>query len=121
FALHPINAMLNYSGAIVVAQCARACTGLGLDPAFGVLHSTRPGMVALAWDAYELLRTKTETAVFAFAGSQKFNAAEFKIVRKPKPHIKFGSAVGRGLALATLRALPFQTVVKTCKKVMELF
>jgi CRISPR/Cas system-associated endonuclease Cas1 len=40
FALHPVNAMLNYAGAIVVAQCARTLAGIGLDPALGVLHST---------------------------------------------------------------------------------
>jgi CRISPR/Cas system-associated endonuclease Cas1 len=100
-----------------VAQCARACAGLGLDPAFGVLHSARPGMVALAWDFYELLRVRTETAVFAFIGSRKFDASEFKIERKPKPHVKFGSKLGRELAVHVVRAIPFRVVVKTCREV----
>lgn len=51
-------------------------------------------MVALAWDVYEILRVKTETAVFAFVGSRKFEAKEFKIVRTPRPHIRFGKEVG---------------------------
>jgi CRISP-associated protein Cas1 len=120
FALHPINAMLNYAGAIVVAQCGRACTGLGLDPAFGVLHSTRPGMVALAWDVYELLRVRTEAAVFSFAGTRKFDASEFKIMREPKAHVRFGKELGRGLAAHTMKAVPFRLVVKTCRNIMEL-
>ena len=82
FALDPANAMIIYAGAIVVAQCARACAGLGADPAFGVLHSARPGMPALAWDAFELLRARTEASVFGFIKTRKFQATEFKIVRE---------------------------------------
>jgi CRISPR-associated endonuclease Cas1 len=84
FALDPPNAMINYAGAIIVAQCTRALTGLGCDVAFGVLHSTRPGMAALAWDVFELLRARTETAVFRFAGSRKFDAKEFKLERESR-------------------------------------
>jgi CRISPR/Cas system-associated endonuclease Cas1 len=112
--------MINYSGAIVVAQCAPACAGLGLDVGFGVLHSTRPGMAALAWDVFELLRVRTETGVFRFVGGRKFGAEEFKIERKPKPHVRFEAKVGRELAAATISAVPFRIVVKKCREVMEM-
>jgi CRISPR-associated protein Cas1 len=121
FALDPFNAMLNYSGAIIVAQCARACAGLGLDPAFGILHSTRPGMRALAWDVFELLRVRTETAVFGFVASRTFAQTDFKIVREPKPHIRFEAALARDLAAHVLRRVPFAIVVKTCRTVAGLF
>jgi CRISPR-associated endonuclease Cas1 len=121
FALDPVNAMVNYAGAIVVAQCARACAGLGLDVAFGVLHSTRPGMPALAWDVFELLRVRTEAAVFGFAGSRRFEAREFKIVREPKPHVMFEKRVGRELAAWIIKAVPFRSIVKTCRSIIELF
>ncbi len=113
--------MINYSGAIIVAQCARACAGLGADPAFGVLHSARPGMVALTWDVFELLRVRTETAVFEFIGSRKFEAKDFKIVREPKPHIRFEAHLGRELSLLIIRAVPFRSIVKTCRSIIELF
>jgi CRISPR-associated protein Cas1 len=121
FALHPINAMLNYGGSIIVAQCARALAGLGLDPAFGVLHSARPGMSALAWDTFELLRVRLEGAVFEFAGARVFQANEFKIVREPKPHLVFAPALGRDLAAHVLRRVPFRDVVKVCREVAALF
>ncbi len=74
-------------------------------------------MSALAWDAFELLRTRTETAVFGFIQSRKFETKEFRIERKPKPHVRFGPALGRGLAMHTLRAVPFRAVVKTCREI----
>jgi CRISPR/Cas system-associated endonuclease Cas1 len=132
FALDPFNAMLNYSGAIIVAQITRASAGLGLDPAFGVLHSDRPGMSALAWDIFELLRIRTENAVFDFISSRIFVATDFKLERfppqsahsrlaSPKPHIRFNSTIARDLAAHVLRRVSFQIVVKTCRTVAGLF
>jgi CRISPR/Cas system-associated endonuclease Cas1 len=121
FALHPGNTLLNYSGAVIVAQCARALAGLGLDVAFGVLHSARPGMSALAWDTFELLRVRLDAAVFEFAGARVFQANEFKIVREPKPHLMFDPRLGRDLAAHVLRRVPFRDVVKVCREVAALF
>jgi CRISPR/Cas system-associated endonuclease Cas1 len=117
FALDPFNAMLNYSGAIIVAQITRASAGLGLDPAFGVLHSDRPGMSALAWDIFELLRIRTENAVFEFISSRVFASTDFKLERLPKLHMKFTSPVARDLAAHVLRRVPFSDVVKAARKV----
>ena len=44
-ALHPINAMLSYGYQIAIGQMTRALAGLGFDPAFGFLHSDKPGSV----------------------------------------------------------------------------
>jgi hypothetical protein len=121
FATCPINALHNYAGGIVTAQCTRACTGLGLDCGFGILHASRPGMAALSWDCYELLRTRTEAAVFRFFEGTKFDAKEFKIVRLPKPHLRFGAEVGRELAAWTIKQVPFKIIVKACKEIAELF
>jgi CRISP-associated protein Cas1 len=43
----PIGAMLNYSYAVALGQCARAIVGAGLDPSFGFLHSPRQGRLSL--------------------------------------------------------------------------
>ncbi len=121
FALCPINAMLNYSGSIIVAQCARAASGLGFDPAFGILHSARPGMHALAWDIFELLRVRLESSVFAFISAHTFEQSEFKIIFEPKPHIKFTLPLASDLAAHVLKRVPFASVVKTCRTVARLF
>jgi CRISPR-associated protein Cas1 len=120
FALHPMNAMLNYAGAIIAAQCARACAGLGLDPAFGVLHSARPGMAALAWDTFELLRAPLDAAVFSFASRRVYEAGEFAIVPDPKPHLRFSSSLARELAGHVMRRVTFLDCVGAARKVVRL-
>jgi CRISPR-associated protein Cas1 len=121
FALHPMNAMVNYAGGITVALLTRACAGLGLDPVFGFLHGDKPGRLSLSWDCYELLRTKADAAVFEFAGQRTFKAADFKLVRVPKPHLRFGPEVAKGLAEHVLRRVPFEMCVATVRKVTGLF
>ena len=121
FALTPVNAMLNFSGAIVAAQCGRACAGLGLDPAIGTLHSARPGMAALAWDIFELLRARVAEAVFRFCGRCELRAEWFKIEPKPRPHVRFGPDIARPLAAWTVKAVPWKDVVKAGKQVAKLF
>jgi hypothetical protein len=74
-----------------------------------------------AWDCYELLRNQTEATVFRFVKERKFDAGAFKIVKEPKPHLRFRLEVGRELAGATVKAVPFRLVVKACREVAGLF
>jgi CRISPR/Cas system-associated endonuclease Cas1 len=121
FALTPCNAILNYCGGIVAAQCTRAITGLGLDPAFGMLHSARPGMAALTWDVMELLRHKIEVEAFLYMRARMFEACEFKIVKEPEPHVRFGREIAKELAERMIRRVPFEDIVKAVRKVATFF
>jgi hypothetical protein len=78
-------------------------------------------MHALAWDVFELLRVRCEETVFEFAGARTFQAGEFRIVQEPKPHLKFGPALGRELATHILNRVSFKEVVKACRAVAALF
>jgi CRISPR associated protein Cas1 len=121
FRLASANAVLNYSGAVVIAQLTRTCAGLGLDPAFGVLHSARPGMTALPWDCLELLRVQADAACFDYMAKHVFKADDFKIEREPKPHLRFNAAIARDVAEFTLRRVTFSECVRTVRKVAAWF
>ncbi len=55
-ATDPINAMLNYAYALLVADEVRAITACGLDPHAGFMHSSRRNKPALALDLMEEVR-----------------------------------------------------------------
>jgi CRISPR-associated protein Cas1 len=50
------NAVISFLYALVLAECASALEGVGLDPQVGYLHALRPGKPALALDLMEEFR-----------------------------------------------------------------
>jgi CRISPR-associated protein Cas1 len=54
--LDPMNALLSYAYALLLADCLAALTGAGLDPNVGFLHADRPGKPSLALDLMEEFR-----------------------------------------------------------------
>src|SRR5262249_35206640 len=94
-------------GAITTAQLTRACTGLGLDPAFGALHATTPGRPSLAWDCYELLRARVEAALFGFLAVRGLKVAEFEHVREPRAHVSMREPLRREIAGLAVKTVPF--------------
>lgn len=52
----PINAVLSFLYALLQAECAAACEGVGLDPQVGFLHAIRPGRPSLSLDLMEEFR-----------------------------------------------------------------
>jgi CRISPR-associated endonuclease Cas1 len=80
-AVHPMQAMLNFSTAITTARLTRAIVAMGLDPCFGFLHDGRkPGRLSLVWDAIEPLRPKLVKAVFKYAGTHEFERRDFLVL-----------------------------------------
>jgi CRISPR/Cas system-associated endonuclease Cas1 len=79
-AVHPMQAMLNFSMAIVTARMTRAIVAVGLDPCFGFLHDGRkPGRLSLVWDCVEPLRPKLIRAVFGYVAAHEFEKRDFLI------------------------------------------
>jgi len=54
--LDPVNAMLSFTYALLVHDCAAALTAAGLDPEVGFLHVDRPGRPSMALDLVEEFR-----------------------------------------------------------------
>ena len=52
----PVNAVLSFLYALLPAECAAACEGVGLDPQIGFLHAIRPGRPSLSLDLMEEFR-----------------------------------------------------------------
>jgi len=76
-ATHPINALLNYSYAIVAAQLRRAIVASGLDPCFGYLHADLDYRDNLAYDLMELLRCRIDTDVLSWARRRVWKRSDF--------------------------------------------
>jgi CRISPR associated protein, Cas1 family len=67
-AIHPMQAMLNYSVGVLAGRMTRVVLASGLDAAFGFLHDGRkPGRLSLVWDAVEPHRPGLVRAVFQYA------------------------------------------------------
>ena len=80
-ASHPLNAMLNYAFAVKVSQLQIEAVANGYDPFAGIMHHTRTGFPAYAYDLIEPERPLIEAKVLHFALKQKFSGADF-ILRK---------------------------------------
>jgi CRISPR-associated protein Cas1 len=79
YATHPVNAMLNYTYAVLESQVRIATVSQGLDPAIGYLHVCRPGRVALVYDLMEPLRPQVDRLVLHFVRSQTFSPSDFTL------------------------------------------
>lgn len=54
--LDAVNALLSFTYALLVHDCAAALASVGLDPSVGFLHADRPGRPSLALDLMEEFR-----------------------------------------------------------------
>jgi len=78
-ATHPMNAILNYSYAILQSMVSIECVRAGLDPTAGILHTRRPRRPALVFDLMEPLRPLMDAKVIQLLESHVFSRADFPI------------------------------------------
>jgi len=76
-AVDPVNALLNYAYSLGEAECRRACSALGLDPALGVLHHDRAHRDSLALDILEPLRPVIEQTILDLVSRRRFGPVDF--------------------------------------------
>jgi CRISPR-associated endonuclease Cas1 len=77
-ATDPVNAMLNYSYAVLESQVLIQTVASGLDPTIGYLHSCRPsGRKALVYDLMEPLRPQVDQFVLRLILSGTFTTKDF--------------------------------------------
>lgn len=81
-ATHPINAMLNYAYAVLIAQTQIRLIVEGYDPTLGIMHEKKalrginPGF---ALDHMEPMRPVVDRAVLHLIGTTTFTGADFSI------------------------------------------
>jgi CRISP-associated protein Cas1 len=74
--------MLNYGYATLESQCRIAALSSGLDPEIGLLHTMRPGRLALVYDLMEPLRPAVDSAVLRLAQEHTFTPTDFVITQR---------------------------------------
>jgi CRISPR-associated endonuclease Cas1 len=114
----PLAALLNYAYAVALAQVVRAIVGLGLDPAFGFLHSDKIGRVSFAYDCLELLRVRVDDLVFDFVASRTFRRVEFEV--EDRSRVRLGRMLAREVASRILKNVPFDDCEQAVLNVMAI-
>jgi CRISPR-associated endonuclease Cas1 len=76
-AANPINALLNYSYAILESEGTIACLAVGLDPGIGVLHADQRGRASLTLDVIEPVRPKVDALVLELLRTRVFSMKDF--------------------------------------------
>jgi CRISPR-associated protein Cas1 len=76
--LDPINALLSFVYALLLADCMSAAAVAGLDPSVGFLHVDRPGRPGLALDLMEEFRSLlADRLVLALVNRQQLKPDQF--------------------------------------------
>jgi len=81
-ARHPVNALLNYTYAVLESQVRIAIAEIGLDPTIGYLHVCQPGRDSLVYDLMEPHRPQVHRRVLEFVRSEVFAPRDFVIDSK---------------------------------------
>lgn len=76
-AADPVNALLNYTYALLEASAAIACVAVGLDPGMGVLHADKHGRDSLALDVMEPARADVDRWLLSQLAVRPFAARDF--------------------------------------------
>jgi CRISPR-associated endonuclease Cas1 len=118
-ATNPINAMLNYAYAVMVAQIARAICGVGIDPAYGFLHADKIGRMSFAYDAIELLRARIDELVFRYAASRRFVREDF--IEMDGASVRLAAKLAREIASVALRGISFHDCEKAVLTIAKRF
>ena len=81
-ATHPVNAMLNYAYAVLIAQTQIRLITEGYDPTLGIMHdreSDRGNYPAFALDHMEPLRPVVDRAILRLIATMIFTGGDFSI------------------------------------------
>ena len=74
-----MNALPNYSYAVLESQVRTSIAGVGLDPSIGFLHVCQPGRDSFVYDLMEPYRPDVDREVVTFVRSQSFTPRDFVI------------------------------------------
>lgn len=78
FALHPVNAILNYAYGVLENQVRGQILAVGVDPTIGYMHSTlEKGRPSLVFDLMEPVRPVMDLKILEFVLKHKFSPGDF--------------------------------------------
>jgi CRISPR-associated protein Cas1 len=76
-AVNPMNAILNYTYAILEAETSLAIAAMGLDPGMGLLHVDNDRRDSLACDLMEVVRPEVDAFLFDWVSRTPFRRDRF--------------------------------------------
>jgi CRISPR-associated protein Cas1 len=116
---HPVNALLNWSYAVVAGRLAAELFARGACLAIGFLHADREGRYSLAYDALELLRPLIDEKVFAFVANTRFRMGDFLVTPSGKyqGEVRVSQELLKVFAPATF--LPNEEIAKAADWMVE--
>jgi len=76
-AVDPLNAMLNYSYAVLESESRLALAALGLDPGIGVIHVDVPSRDSFACDLMEAVRPQVDSYLFDWVSREPLRRSWF--------------------------------------------
>jgi CRISP-associated protein Cas1 len=82
YAVHPVNAMLNYAYTMLENEVRIAVVAEGLDPTIGYLHAAKGDQHALVFDLMEPLRPVVDRMVLGLVREYVFTPGDFTITGK---------------------------------------
>ena len=77
FAVHPVNAILNYAYAILANQIKGLILTAGADPSVGLMHSNTRSEAAFVYDLIEPVRPIMDLKILKFILSRNFTPDDF--------------------------------------------
>lgn len=116
---HPVNALLNWSYAVVAGRLSAELFARGACLSIGFLHVDRAGRYSLAYDALELLRPLIDDKVFGFVAKTRFRMGDFLVA--PSGRLKGEVRVSPGLlkVFAPATFLPNDEISRAADWMME--
>lgn len=128
FALHPVNAILNYAYGVLENQVRAQVLAAGLDPTIGYMHSNfEEGRTTLIFDLMEPLRPIMDRKILKFVLERTFSPADFILNKNGvcRLHPQFARFVVKSvqdmpeietITAANLKRLFGSNIVKKAKK-----
>jgi CRISPR-associated protein Cas1 len=116
---HPVNALLNWSYAVVAGRLSAELFARGACLAIGYLHVEQPGRFSLTHDALELLRPIIDEKVFNFVAKTRFRMGDFLVAPsgKYKGEVRVSQELLKSFAPATF--LPNDEISKAADWMVE--
>ena len=82
FAVHPVNAILNYAYAVLESQVKTQVALASLNPSIGYLHSIKNSNAALVYDLMEPVRPIMDKHILEFVLNRTFQPDDFSLNKK---------------------------------------